>query len=357
MHSYGALQPRWKITITITISHMFLPMLRGGRSLLLMMMMITISLIFTPSLLDTTSSIFQTATAAQPLSLPSSLESTTTKVILSDSIQALKSGNTNKTLQHLNVVDHILATVKENSPSIQTTRLLVSDAIQALRDGDTNKALIHLNLADQQLSTQFPNKKTSSSSSQINTNTTATPSSNNKNKSNTNNFSTYDNPTLGIRMQYPSNWSPIEYGYNSTTNNTVVRFLSPSKTGSELGNVSGVSGNFVPYVDVFVFDSKNMSLDQIVKGRINYFSNNTDFAIHESKQYVLDNGSNNKQQAYMLDYSATVGGDELFRKMQVYTMFDNKVFVITFTSQQASFINYTPIVQKMINSFVIQNTK
>jgi hypothetical protein len=355
MHSYEALQPRWKITITI--SHMFLPMLRGGWSLLLMM--ITISLIFTPSLLGTTS-IFQTATAAQPLSLPSSLESTTIKVTLSDSIQALKSGNTNKTLQHLNVVDHILATVKENSPSIQTTRLLVSDAIQALRDGDTNKALIHLNLADQQLSTQFPNNKTSSSSSsQINTNTTATPSSNNNN--NTNNFLTYDNPTLGIRMQYPSNWSSIEYGYNSTTNNTVVRFLSPSKTGSELGNVSGVSGNFVPYLDVFVFDSKNMSLDQIVEGRIKYFSNNTDFAIHESKQYALNNGSNNKnnnkQPAYMLDYSATVGGDELFRKMQVYTMFDSKVFVITFTSQQASFINYTPIVQKMINSFVLQTAK
>jgi len=334
---------------------MFLPMLRSGWSLLLMM--ITISLIFIPSFLNTTS-IFQTATAAQPLSLPSSLESTTTKVILSDSIQALKSGNTNKTLQHLNVVDHILATVKENSPSIQTIRLLVSDAIQALRDGDTNKALIHLNLADQQLSTQFPNNKTSSSS-QINTNTTSTPSNNNNN--NTNNFLTYDNPTLGIRMQYPSNWSPIEYGYNSTTNNTVVRFLSPSKTGSELGNVSGVSGNFVPYLDVFVFDSKNISLDQIVKGRINYFSNNTDFAIHESKQYALNNGSNNKnnnkQPAYMLDYSATVGGDEVFRKMQVYTKFDNKVFVITFTSQQASFINYTPIVQKMINSFVIQNTK
>lgn len=62
----------------------------------MMMMMITISLIFTPSLLGTTS-IFQTATAAQPLSLPSSLESTTIKVTLSDSIQALKSGNTNKT--------------------------------------------------------------------------------------------------------------------------------------------------------------------------------------------------------------------------------------------------------------------
>jgi hypothetical protein len=348
MNSYETPNPRW---CNITIGHIFFPMLRGRWSFLLIS-----SLIFIPSFPSTTSILFQTAIAAQPLSIPSSLYYSTIKVILSDSIQALKSGNTSKTLQHLNVLDHILATVKENSSSIQTTRLLVSDAIQALRDGDTNKALIHLNLADQQQqsSTQFSNNKTTSLLSLKNTNTTTITANNN-------NYSTYDNPTLGIRMQYPFNWSPIEYGYNSTTNNTVVRFLSSSKTGSEIGNVSGVSGNFVPYLDIFVFDSKNMSLDEIVKGRINYFSNNTDFAIHESKPFVLNNGSNNfnnnKLPAYMLDYTATVGGNELFRKMQVYTMFDSKVYVITFTSQQALFSNYTPIVQKMINSFVLQNAK
>jgi hypothetical protein len=339
-------------------------MLRGRWSFLLLSLMIIISLIiFIPSFPSTTSSIFQTATAAQPLSAQSSssLDSTAIKIILSDSIQALKSGNTSKTLEHLNVLDYILTTVKENSPSIQTTRLLISDAIQAVRGGDTNKALIHLNLADQQqqqqqqqLTTQFPNNKTSPSSSQTNTNI---PTTNNYS------LSAYDNPNLGIRMRYPSNWSVIENSYNSTTNNTVARFLSPSKTSSELGNVSGVSGNFVPYLDIFVFDSKNMSLDQIVNGiYINYFSNNSDFAIHESKPFALDNGSNNnlnnsnKQPAYILDYSAKVGGDELFRKMQVYTISNSKVFVITFTSQQALFPNYMPIVQKMINSFVFQNT-
>ena len=64
--------------------------------------------------------------------------------------------------------------------------------------------------------------------------------------------------------------------------------------------MSGVSGNFVPYLDIFVFDSKNMSLDQIVKARINYFSNNSDFAIHESKLFALDNGSNNNKQPSLL---------------------------------------------------------
>jgi hypothetical protein len=70
---------------------------------------------------STSSILFQTAIAAQLLSPPSSLESSTIKVILSDSIQGLKSGNTNKALQHLNILDQKLATVKENSSSFQTT--------------------------------------------------------------------------------------------------------------------------------------------------------------------------------------------------------------------------------------------
>jgi hypothetical protein len=56
----------------------------------------------------------------------------------------------------------------------------------------------------------------------------------------------------------------------------------------------------------------------------------------------------------MLDYTVRVGGDEFFRKRQAWTIFDNKVYVITFTSQQALFSNYLPIAEKMINSFEIK---
>jgi hypothetical protein len=52
-------------------------------------------------------------------------------------------------------------------------------------------------------------------------------------------------PFLGIKMQYPANWSVREYAYNkSAAYNVVAGFYSPSKTGSQLGNISGVSGNF-----------------------------------------------------------------------------------------------------------------
>jgi hypothetical protein len=152
-----------------------------------------------------------------------------------------------------------------------------------------------------------------------------------------------------MQIQYPSNRSITETSYNpdAAANNTIVIISSPSKTASELGNISGVSGSFVPYLDIYVFDSKNIPFDKIIDATINKFSNNENFVIHESKPITLKGN----QQGYMLVYDSTVAGDEFFRKLQVYTMFDNKVYVITFTSQAASFPNYLSLVQKMVNSF------
>ena len=174
----------------------------------------------------------------------------------------------------------------------------------------------------------------------------------NTNTTTTSNFLTYNNPILGIQIQYPSNWSVTETSYNpdAAANNTIVIISSTSKTASELGNISGVSGSFVPYLDMYVFDSKNIPFDKIIDGTINKFSNNENFAIHESKPITLKGN----QQGYMLVYDATVAGEEFFRKLQVFTMFDSKVYVLTFTSQAASFPNYLSLVQKMVNSFELE---
>jgi hypothetical protein len=168
----------------------------------------------------------------------------------------------------------------------------------------------------------------------------------------TSNFLTYNNPILGIQIQYSSDWSVIENSYNpKAENNTIVGFFAQSKTSSELGNISGVSGSFVPYLDIYVFDSKNMSFDKIIDATVNKFRNNENFVINESKPYTVKGN----HPAHMLVYDAIVGGDEFFRKMQVYSMFGSKIYVLSFTSQHALFSNYIPIVQKMVSSFEIQN--
>jgi eukaryotic-like serine/threonine-protein kinase len=170
----------------------------------------------------------------------------------------------------------------------------------------------------------------------------------------TSNFLTYNNPILGMQIQYPSDWSVIENSYNpEAENNTIVGFFAQSKTSSELGNISGVSGSFVPYLDIYVFDSKNMSFDKIIDATVNKFRNNENFVINESKPFAVKGNL----PAHMLVYDAIVGGDEFFRKIQVYVMSDDKIYLISFTSQEALFSNYLPLVQKMVSSFEIQNTQ
>jgi hypothetical protein len=288
-------------------------------------------LLISASLIITILYIPENVAAQQPLSEP------IIKLLVNDTINALKSGDTNKALTHMNLVDHELAAVAGNSTSIQTLKLLVEDAIQSLQSGNTNNSLVHLNLAYQLLSAPTSNAVIASAS---------------KVQNNVTNFLTYNNPILGIRINYPSNWLIREYSYNPAANNTVVGFFSPSKTASALGNISGVSGSFVPYVDIFVFASKNMSLDQIVKRTINKFLTSTGFALNESKPITLTGNL----PAHVLVYSVTGAQGEFFKKMQVWTIVGGKAYVITFTSEATLYPNYLLTVQKMINSFEIRKT-
>lgn len=159
-------------------------------------------------------------------------------------------------------------------------------------------------------------------------------------------FLTYSNPILGLKIQYPSNWLIRERPYNPAGNSTVVSFFSPfANSLLPTGNISGVSGAFVPYVDIFVFDSKNMSLNELINGTINNFGNAN---LTQSNRIKIN--SNNP--AYLLAYNVAIGGDE-FKKLEVWTINGGKVYIITYNSQSALYSNYLPIIQKMFNSLEI----
>ena len=256
------------------------------------------------------------------------------KVLIEDAIQALHNGNTTKTIQNLRVVDQMISESNQNYSNLQASKLLIGDAIQAVNNNDTSRAVLYLNLTGQQLSEQILGNQTFGITQ---------PASQG--------LLTYNDPVLGISIQYPSDWSSRQYAYSPTVNNTLVGFYSPSKTASELGNISGVSGNFVPYLDIFVFPSKNVSLDEIVKGRINKINSSSNFVINESKPISLKGN----QPAYIIIYNSMAQGEQ-FKKMQVYTPLRNNIYLITFTAQDALFSNYLQTIWKMINSFEITNS-
>lgn len=256
------------------------------------------------------------------------------KVLIKDAIQALHNGNTTKPIQNLHVVDKMISESNLNYSNLQASKLLIGDAIQAINNNDTARAIVYLNLTGQQLGGQILDSKTFEITQPV-----------------IQGLLTYNDPVLGISISYPGDWSLRQYAYNPAVNNTLVGFYSPSKTASELGNISGVSGNFVPYLDIFVFSSKNVSLEEIVKGRINKINSSSNFAVNESKPISLKGN----QPAHIITYNSMAQGEH-FKKMQVYTPFRNSVYLITFTAQDALFSNYLQTVWKMINSFEIRNS-
>ena len=159
-------------------------------------------------------------------------------------------------------------------------------------------------------------------------------------------FLTYENPVLGLKIQYPPDWSKKEYPFDPSQNNTIVAFYSPSSRTAAPGNVSGVSGNFVPYVDIFEFYSHDESLDQIVAESMSNFAN---FNLIESKQVVLKDNT----PGHILIYTVTIGKDETLKKQQTWVMSSGKVYVITFNAQEALYSNFIATVQRMIDSFEI----
>jgi hypothetical protein len=272
--------------------------------------------------------IIQTANAQQ-----NSFSDPTVKTLLTGAIENLQRGNVNNTLEHLYLIDDQLSSASSNQTSSsaqqRTLQLLIQDAIDSLLDQDNDRAIVYLNLSAQDIGLQLSDKNTTAvDSPSLNvTNTTTANAS----------ILEYANPVFGFRMQYPSNWTAIESEYNPAANNTVVG----------LGNISGVSGSFVPYLDIYVFDSKNMSLSKIVNSTINNLSPPENFVIYDSKPEII--GGNIS--GHILLYDTIIGDGEHFRKLQAFTIFDGNVFVITYTAQQALFPNYLLAVHKMVESF------
>src|ERR1044072_4424777 len=253
----------------------------------------------------------------------SSLESSQAMIkgLLSEASHTLESGNSNKTVENLLMVQRLIAQTNDNSTSIQDSMLLIRETVGAILSGRSDIAKANINLINEQLFKQVPSNETSktitgplekpipsipSNESKVSSNETSKtitgplekpipsiPSNESKVSSNetsktitgplekpiapipsneskvpsnetsktinngtTMGFQTYQNNIFGIKIRYPDSWSVRSYPYNNASNNTVAGFYSPSKTASQLGNISGVSGHFIPYLDIFAFDSR-----------------------------------------------------------------------------------------------------
>lgn len=153
-------------------------------------------------------------------------------------------------------------------------------------------------------------------------------------------FSTYENPTYGVKIQYPSNWQKMDfdrhYGNNSFP---IAGFIPPSE------NDSGLLENLM--IVVKKLHSQNTSLKQFVDSLVSSYKS----SLHEFKLLGLNPLTTPAlNSAYKIEY--THSSDMLMLKtMEVWTINEGMAYMISYNADSSDFSNYLPVIQKMIDSF------
>ena len=154
-------------------------------------------------------------------------------------------------------------------------------------------------------------------------------------------FLTYENnSTLGIKIQYPANWERVE----SADNVHGVLFLSPSESNSGRFLESFSISRSLSYRNI-------SSIAELASRAINaHVEHLPDFQLVDSKLIAVKGNP-----AYMLVYKYT---DLVFGRamaMDIGLLNGDKIYVLSFLADPPKFWSYLPTIQKMIDSFEIQD--
>ena len=175
--------------------------------------------------------------------------------------------------------------------------------------------------------------------------------------------STYENSSLGIRIEYPANWKPIEKT-SVATNAHVVEFIP---------FVESEHDPLAPYFSISVEDLDEVKMSQKVgnESELNIVYNNSN-ALNELTERNLELakslpdfiivGLNSTSilsgiPAYKIVYTFADPGSPLlplFETMNIWAVQGDKAYTISYSAPESEFSNHVQTIQNMIDSFVIK---
>ena len=147
----------------------------------------------------------------------------------------------------------------------------------------------------------------------------------------------YESPVYGIRTQYPDGWEIV---IQSTSNSSLsLKFNSPPENDTDI---------FHENVLLEINTINNTALSNFTGAALgSYLESYPDFELIE---LTSTNLANNTIPAYKLVGSRTQEGLDF---MQIVAMKEDKVYVITYSSEMTRYSTYLPIIEKIINSFEV----
>jgi hypothetical protein len=138
-------------------------------------------------------------------------------------------------------------------------------------------------------------------------------------------FTTYENPKFGIRLQYPSDWGRLD-----------LSFLGAS-ADIDFYPLNDTSGTKDVRIQVKALPLQNMTLEQYTNTQIN----SVEGQILESNATTLGN----------LPAHEIVFTNIGLKTLQVWTLKDDKVYTITYVAEEDDYENELQIAQRIIESF------
>jgi eukaryotic-like serine/threonine-protein kinase len=152
-------------------------------------------------------------------------------------------------------------------------------------------------------------------------------------------FLTYDNPTHGIKMQYPAEWTVSTNGLQSYSN--IVGFFSPLQNLTDVLpaqvtlSVTGYSAN------VSLDEYTNMTLMEIEQQGLE---------VNESNAFTLAGNP-----GYRIIFTPPPQAVPVsLSVMQVWTVINDKVYLLAYTADSSKFQINLPVVQHMLDSLQLE---
>ena len=141
-------------------------------------------------------------------------------------------------------------------------------------------------------------------------------------------FVTYDNPTFGVRIQYPSDWGRLDLSF--LQDSADIDFYPLADT-SLAKNVK---------IQVKNLPFHNMTLEEYTNSQINPL-----------EEKLLE--SNTTTLAGIPGYEIVFTSVQGLKTMQVWTIKDDKAYIITYVAKEEDYENDLQVAEKMIDSFEI----
>jgi eukaryotic-like serine/threonine-protein kinase len=144
-----------------------------------------------------------------------------------------------------------------------------------------------------------------------------------------NTFNLYENPIYGIKIQYPSNWGRLDLSFLQDSADIDFYPLSDTSLAKNLK------------ILVKNLPLHNMTLEEYTSTQINPTEEN----LLESNTTTLSGIP-----GYKIVFTNVAG----LKTMQVWTIKDDKAYIITYVAKEEDYEKDLQIVQKMIDSFEIK---